>query len=70
MQFTKLAIAIFAATALAAPAASSADFDESLATTTVALNVPTGAAGPVQQICCCKAVKKSIKCACDTKFCK
>ena len=50
MQFTKLAMALFAATALAAPAASPVDVDDSLATTTVMLDMPTGATGVLLQV--------------------
>lgn len=73
MQFTKLAMVLFAVTALAAPAASPIEVDESLVTTTVMLDFPTGAAGLVPQaapICCCKFNQKAMKCACGKTFCK
>ena len=73
MQFTKLAMALFAATALAAPAASPVDVNDSLATTTVMLDMPTGATGLVPQaapVCCCKFTQKNMKCACGKTFCK
>ena len=69
MQFTNLAIAIFAATALAAPAASPVDVDDSLATTTVIFNFPTGAAGPVPQDCCLKASWHGVSWGCGKERC-
>ena len=69
MHFTRLATALFAATALAAPAASPVDVDESPATTTVMFNFPTGAAGPVPQDCCFKGSWHGISWGCGKKRC-
>ena len=69
MQFTKVAIALFAPTVLAAPAASPVDLDESPATTTVMIDFPTGVAGgPVPQDCCFKWSKHGVNWGCG-KFC-
>jgi hypothetical protein len=69
MQFTKVAIVLFAATVLAAPAASPVDVDESPATTTVMIDFPTGVAeGPVPQDCCFKWSKHGVNWGCG-KFC-
>jgi hypothetical protein len=69
MQFTKLAMALFAATVLAAPAASPVDVDDSLATATISFNFPTGAAGPVPQDCCLKASWHGVSWGCGKKRC-
>jgi hypothetical protein len=73
MQFSRIAVALFAVTVLAAPAASPVDVDDSLTTTTVMLDIPTGAAGLVPQaapVCCCKFTQTKMKCACGKAFCK
>ncbi|KAM0699568.1 hypothetical protein Q7P36_000571 [Cladosporium allicinum] len=68
MQFTKLAMALFAASVIAAPAASPVDVDESPATTTVRFTMLTGATGPVPQDCCLKCSWHGCKWGCG-KIC-
>jgi hypothetical protein len=70
MQLVKLTMALFASAALAAPAASPVDVDESPATNTVMLNVPTaGAIGPIPQACCFKVSWHGVEWGCGKKFC-